>query len=138
MVDRDVVLVKVAAIDRCLARIADVRSDSAARSTLDTQDIIVLNLTRAAQAAIDLASHVVATEGYGLPDSVAGTFSLLEMKGIIGSDLAIRLRKMVGFRNIAVHDYQTIDPRIVDAIVTEPVQDLRTFAAKIVSHFGIV
>jgi hypothetical protein len=81
---------------------------------------------------------VISTEGYGLPDSVAGSFSLLEMHGVIGSDLASRLRKMVGFRNIAVHDYQTIDPRIVGAIVAGPVEDLRVFAAAVLSYFGIV
>jgi len=137
MVEGDVVLAKVAAIDRCMMRIAEVRADRSARSILDAQDIIILNLTRATQAAIDLASHVVATEGYGLPDTVAGSFSLLEMKGIINSELAGRLRKMVGFRNIAVHDYQTIDPRIVEAIAAGPVEDLRAFAAAVVGQFGI-
>ena len=137
MVERDVVLAKVAVIDRCLTRIAEVRADRAARSTVDAEDIVVLNLTRATQAAINLASHVVATEGYGLPDTVAGAFALLEMKGVINTELASRLRKMVGFRNIAVHNYQTIDPRIVDAIVAGPVEDLRTFAAAVVGHFGI-
>ncbi len=137
MVERDVVVAKIAVIDRCLNRIADVRTNRSARSTADAEDIIVLNLTRATQAAIDLASHVIATEGYGLPDSVAGAFSLLETQGVIDSELAGRLRKMVGFRNIAVHDYQTIDPRIVNAIAAGPVEDLRVLAAAVVTHFGI-
>ena len=71
---------------------------------------VVLSLTRAAQATIDLAAHVVATEGYGLPGAVGEAFSLLEQHAVIEPVLADRLRKMVGFRNIAVHDYQTIDP----------------------------
>jgi uncharacterized protein YutE (UPF0331/DUF86 family) len=137
MVERDVVLAKVSVIDRCLNRIADVRSATVARSSIDADDIVILNLTRATQAAIDLASHVIATERYGLPDSVAATFSLLESQGLIEPDLASRLRKMVGFRNIAVHDYQTIDPRIVEAIAGGPIEDLRRFAAIIVRHFGI-
>lgn len=73
MVERDVALAKVAVIDRCLTRISEVRSQPVARSAIDAEDIVVLNLTRATQAAIDLASHVVSTEGYGLPDAIDDT-----------------------------------------------------------------
>jgi uncharacterized protein YutE (UPF0331/DUF86 family) len=130
MVERDVVLAKVATIDRCLRRIADVRE---ARKG----DITVLNLQRATQATIDLAAHVVSTEGFGLPDSLGATFTLLEQRGLVDAELAIKLRKMVGFRNIAVHDYQTVDPAVVEAIVTGHLDDLRTFAARILTVFGI-
>jgi uncharacterized protein YutE (UPF0331/DUF86 family) len=137
MVDRDVVLAKIAVIDRCLARIADVRgARGSSLLPVDVQDITVLSLTRAAQAAIDLAAHVVATEGYGLPTGVAETFTLLEQHGVVDPGLAARLRKMVGFRNIAVHDYQTIDPRILESIVTTRLEDLRTFAATIAARLG--
>jgi hypothetical protein len=68
MVERDVVLAKIAVIDRCLARIADVRgARGGSLLPVDVEDITVLSSTRAAQAAIDLAAYVVATEGYGLP-----------------------------------------------------------------------
>jgi uncharacterized protein YutE (UPF0331/DUF86 family) len=49
--------------------------------------------------------------------------------------LAERLRRMVGFRNIAVHDYQTLDPRVVEAIVSRHLGDLRDFAARLVQRF---
>ena len=136
MVDRDIVLAKAAIVDRCLRRIDDVRGPRrAALNTVDVLDITVLNLQRAAQACIDLASHLVATEGYGLPDSLGATFSLLEERGVIAADLADRLRKMVGFRNIAVHDYQNVDPAIVEAIVTRHLPDLRQFVAEIAARF---
>ena len=86
---------------------------------------------------MDVASHVVAAEGYGLPDSLAGTFSLLEQRGVIGADLAERLRKMVGFRNIVVHDYRVIDPRIVDSIVENSMNDLRAFASRVLEKFKL-
>ena len=117
MVERDVVLAKIAAVDRCLKRIDEAREPGRGLRPADVEDIVVLNLQRAVQAVIDLATHVVATEGYGLPDSVAASFTLLENEGLIGSDLAERLRKMVGFRNIVVHHYETIDPQIVEAIL---------------------
>lgn len=138
MVDRDLVLAKVATIDRCLGRIEDVRGQRrAVLLPVDVDDIVLLNLQRAVQAAIDLAAHVVATEGHGLPDSVAGSFVLLEARGVLDAELAERLRKMVGFRNIAVHEYQALDPSIVEAIVTRHLDDLRAFAARVVRHFGL-
>lgn len=119
MVDRDVVTAKVATIDRCLQRISETRGErSAVLLPVEVEDIVVLNLQRAVQAAIDLATHVVSAEGYALPDSVAAFFSVLEGHGIMEPALAERLRRMVGFRNVAIHDYQAIDARIVEAIVS--------------------
>ena len=138
MVERDVVLGKLAIIDRCTRRIHEVRSERRSElQPLDVEEIVILNLQRAVQAAIDLAAHVVAAEGYGLPDSLAGTFSLLEQRGVIGADLAERLRRMVGFRNIVVHDYRVIDPRIVDSIVENSMTDLRAFASQVLVKFEL-
>jgi uncharacterized protein YutE (UPF0331/DUF86 family) len=138
VVDRDVVLARIATIDRCLQRIAVTRGER--RATLlpiEAEDIELLNLQRAVQAAIELATHVVASEGYGLPDSVAASFTLLEREGVLEPELSERLRKMVGFRNIAIHNYQALDPRIVESILTRHLDDLRAFSARIVRHFGL-
>ena len=138
MVDRDVVTAKVATIDRCLQRISETRGErSAVLLPVEVEDIVVLNLQRAVQAAIDLATHVVSAEGYALPDSVAAFFSVLEGHGMLEPSLAERLRRMVGFRNVAIHDYQALDSRIVEAIVSRHLTDLRLFAARVVDRFGI-
>ena len=137
MVERDVVLAKVATVDRCLARIEEAREPGRGLRPVDVEDIVVLNLQRVVQAVIDLASHVVATEGLGLPDSVSGSFTLLENEGMIGAELAERLRKMVGFRNIVVHHYETIDPVIVEAILEKHLGDLRELSRIVVDHFGM-
>ncbi|HEY3821347.1 MAG TPA: hypothetical protein VGL81_29475 [Polyangiaceae bacterium] len=64
MVERDVIVAKAATIERCLARVAEVRRRApGALLPIDVEDIVVLNVTRAAQAAADLAAHVVAAEG---------------------------------------------------------------------------
>lgn len=138
MIDRELVLAKIATIDRCLARIAEVRGERR-RDLLpvDVDDIASLNLQRAIQAAIDLASHILSTEGYGTPDSTAGAFTLLQQRGVLEADLATRLRKMVGFRNIAVHEYQTVDPAILESILTRHLGDLRALTSRVSAHFGL-
>jgi uncharacterized protein YutE (UPF0331/DUF86 family) len=137
MVERDVVLAKAATIDRCLNRVAEVQQAGGNLKPIDVDDITVLNVTRAAQAAIDLANHVVTTEGYGLPDSVAAAFLILAKHGVIDEGLAERMRRMVGFRNIAVHDYEALDPNVLRAIVERHLDDLRAVARVVIEKFGI-
>jgi uncharacterized protein YutE (UPF0331/DUF86 family) len=137
MVERDVVLSKAATIDRCLARVAEVRSRPAgALLPMDVEDIVVLNVTRAVQAAADLAAHVVAAEGYGLPDSLAGAFTLLERHGVIDPDLAAKMRQAMAFRNVAVHTYEAVDARIVEAIAAHRIEELRRFAGRMVERYA--
>jgi uncharacterized protein YutE (UPF0331/DUF86 family) len=115
MVERDVVLAKVAAIERCLKRISQVRSGERRRVLLpvDVEDIVAVNLQRAAQAAIDLALHVAASEGYGLPDDLAEGFILLEKNGVIDSDLreAAADGRVPQYRGAPVRDSGSGDSR---------------------------
>jgi uncharacterized protein YutE (UPF0331/DUF86 family) len=137
MVERDIVLAKAATIERCLVRVVEVRARPAGGLLpVDVEDIVVLNVTRAVQAAAGLAAHVVAAEGYGLPDSLAAGFTLLERQGILDADLASKMRAAMGCRNVAVHDYAAVNPRVVEAIATRHVDDVRRFAAQMVHRYA--
>ena len=138
MVDRDVVTAKLSVIDRCLARIAEVQGPRRRElEPLDVEDITALNLQRAVQAAIDLAAHVLVSEGHGVPSETAEVFALLEVQGIVEPELAERLRRMVGFRNIAIHEYQKLNPAIVQAIVERHLGDLRALGSQVIQRFGL-
>jgi len=137
MPDRDVVLAKVATVQRCLRRIEDVTGLDAARlDDLDVQDIFVLNLQRAIQSSIDLATHVIASEGLGISDTVGGNFVLLANAKIITKTLSKKMLSMVGFRNIAIHEYQALDADILKAILIKNLQDFDQFYTTILNHFG--
>jgi len=126
----DVVLNKVQVIERCLRRVDEeygASPDSLRNFT--KQDSIVLNIQRACAAAIDMSMHVVAERGLGLPQSSREAFELLCRNGIIEPELSRRLQAMVGFRNIAVHDYQTMNLTILQMIVEKNLTDLKEFAA---------
>ena len=136
MPDKDIVLAKTASIQKCLKRIKDVtglKPDSL--EELNAQDIFILNLQRAVQSAIDVAAHVVASEGLGISDTVKGNFVLLEKEEILGKRLSKKMQAMVGFRNIAIHDYQSINIEILKAILTHHLKDLENFYTKILTHF---
>ncbi len=128
MVDKDVVYAKVGQIQNCLKRIHEKTAGDPARlDDQDIQDIFVLNLQRAIQTCIDLAAHVVADEGLGLPNDLRENFTLLEKAGFLPADLSKRLQSMVGFRNIAVHEYSTINPEILKSILKNDLRDLEAF-----------
>ena len=139
MPDRDIVLAKTDSIQKCLKRIKDVTNlapDSL--DNLDSQDIFILNLQRAVQSAIDLATHIVSSEGLGISDSVKGNFVLLETDGVIGKRLSKKMQAMVGFRNIAIHDYQSIKVVILKSILEKNLKDLEDFYSRILLHFKFV
>jgi uncharacterized protein YutE (UPF0331/DUF86 family) len=125
----DVLLNKVAAIERALARVREVHGGDDAHIFTDPtrQDAILLNLQRACESAIDLAMHLVRVGHLGVPQETRDAFALLAGAGVIDADLAERLQKMVGFRNIAVHDYERLNLSIVRAIVTERLSDFERF-----------
>ncbi len=131
----DVILNKVAAIERCLARIDDeYRGHEAELETNFTrQDSIILNLQRASEAAIDLAMHVVRVHALGLPRESREAFSLLHQAGFLDEQGTHRMQAMVGFRNIAVHSYQDLDLQIVRRILDEHLTDFKRFASQMIA-----
>lgn len=137
MPDKDVVLAKIASIQKCLRRIKEVTGlNPESLDEINKQDIFVLNLQRAVQSTIDLAAHVIASEGLGVPDTIRDNFLRLEQAGIIGRDLAKRMQAMVGFRNIAIHDYQAINIDILKTILGKHLKDLEEFYTVILLHFN--
>jgi uncharacterized protein YutE (UPF0331/DUF86 family) len=129
MVD-DVLLNKAATIERCLQRIAEEHQGSAheLESNQTRQDAIILNLQRACEAAIDAAMHVVRLKRLGLPQESREAFRLLEDARMLSSELSQQMQAMVGFRNIAMHEYQKLNLDIVRAILTERLDDFQAFA----------
>ena len=121
----EVVLRKLDSLRRCLKRIEDKQPIDWEEITTDydLQDILSINLERAVQLAVDAGLQVLIVTGRKPPDSMSEVFLLLADEKVISDSLATNLRKAVGFRNISVHDYQSIDWKIVESIVTRHLHD---------------
>ena len=139
MVNKDVIFEKIKNIQNSIRRIHEKTASGTPNllNDMDVQDIIVLNLQRAIQSAIDLAAHVVSDEGLGLPDEIRDNFVILQKAEILSKELATKMKNMVGFRNIAVHDYTTIDAKVVQSILDTHLKDLEDFYAVILKHFNV-
>jgi uncharacterized protein YutE (UPF0331/DUF86 family) len=123
----DVIINKAEIIERCIDRVKDTyaRDRAALDNDFSCQDVIVLNIERACQAAIDIGMRWVRIDCLGVPKDSREAFTLLASSGRLRPELADSLKKMVGFRNIAVHDYREIDFNIVRAIIERDFPDFR-------------
>jgi uncharacterized protein YutE (UPF0331/DUF86 family) len=134
MVD-DVLLNKAATIERCVARARE--EYAAAGDHFDTdfsrQDAAVLNIQRACEAALDMGHHLIRRDRLGLPQSARQVFDLLAQAGRIDPTLAESLKKMVGFRNIAVHDYQTLLLPITINVITQHMDEFLQFSSALLA-----
>lgn len=120
----DVVVQKLAIIDRCLRAIRDyIAGDLNRLHEPIVLDAVVLNLQRACEQAIDAACREVSRLGLGVPADSADAFSLLQRERLLSPPLGERMRRMVGFRNVAVHEYRRLDPAVVRTVVEHRLGD---------------
>ncbi|MFT4198706.1 MAG: DUF86 domain-containing protein [Pseudoxanthomonas sp.] len=83
-----------------------------------------------------MGQHLIRREGLGLPQSSRDVFALLAAAGWIDPALSQRLQAMVGFRNIAVHNYQTLQMPIVVAIITRHLDDFTAYNKALLTRDG--
>lgn len=126
----DVVLNKVASLERCIQRIREVYADADSNlyETLTSQESILLNLQRACEISIDLAMHIVRKRRLGVPQDSRDAFELLQANGHLDEALATAMKRMVGFRNIAIHEYDKLNLDIVKTIITTRLDEVRKFS----------
>lgn len=129
----DVLINKAASIERCVAR---AREEYAANpqgfaTDFTRQDAAILNIQRACEAALDMGQHLIRRERLGVPQSARDVFALLARAGWIDAALADHLKRMVGFRNIAVHDYQALQLPITVSIITSHLDDFLAYSRAI-------
>lgn len=116
----DVLINKAATIERCVARAREeyLKDPSTFATDHTRQDAAILNIQRACEAALDMGQYLIRRDTLGVPQSSRDVFELLARGGVIDHSLAAALKRMVGFRNIAVHQYQQLQLPIIVSIIT--------------------
>ena len=129
----DVLINKAAVIERCVARAREEYSKgpSTFAADLTRQDAAVLNIQRACEAALDMGQHIVRREKLGLPQQARDVFDMMATAGWIDAALAGRLAKMVGYRNIAVREYQKLLLPVTVAVITVHLADFLDFSRRV-------
>ncbi len=126
----DVLINKAATIERCVKRAREEYESNPATFATDytRQDAAILNIQRACEAALDMGQHLIRREKLGIPQSARDVFTLLAQGNWITQTLAESLKHMVGFRNIAVHDYQTLQLPITVSIIQTHLDDFLQYS----------
>lgn len=131
--DKEVLEAKLAALIRCVHRVKTqgISSVEDLENNIDKQDIIILNLQRAVQICVDIGNHILLDYDTETPTTMAETFKKLAQNKLISQNTSENLSHAVGFRNIAVHQYEDLDCKIIYAIVTSHLDDFKSFAEEI-------
>ena len=134
----DVLVNKAATIERCVARAREeYEADPATFSTNFTrQDAAVLNVQRACEAALDIGQHLIRREHLGVPQGARDVFDLLARGQWIDTGLADSLKRMVAFRNIAVHDYRSLLLPITVNVITLHLGEFLQFTQAVLQRDG--
>lgn len=134
MVD-DVIINKAASIERCVARAREeyAHNPTTFSKDLTRQDAAILNIQRACESALDMGQYIVRRDKLGIPQSARDIFKLMAEAGKIEKDLAERLQHMVGFRNIAIHEYENLQLPIVIAIIEHHLDDFLRYSKALMS-----
>lgn len=132
-----VLLHKAKVIERCVARAREEHEASQGHFSTDhtRQDAAVLNLQRACEAALDMAQRVISQQGWGIAETSKDLFVVLQRQHVIEAALTKTLINMVGFRNLAVHDYEELNYDIVESIINKDCTDLLSFSEQMVKQF---
>lgn len=127
----EIILNKKVSIERCVQQIRRYYkspSDLPFEEDYLKQDAIAMNLQRACELCIDIANHLIKTKKLGLPQDSRESFTLLQRGGLIDGRMAAGLQRMVGFRNILVHEYRKLDLKIIVDVIENRLQELLDFA----------
>lgn len=132
----DVLINKSATVERCVARAREEYAHDPDNFATDftRQDAAILNVQRACEAVLDMGQHIVRREALGVPQSARDVFELMSRAGWIDPALAEGLKRMVAFRNIAVHDYQSLILPILVKIITGHLDDFLTFTGTVLKR----
>lgn len=76
------------------------------------------------ETTLDIGNHIVSSLGYGEVNWYSDIAILLEEKGIIDAELREKWIKIIGFRNILVHNYLEVDRKIVFDVLQNRLGDI--------------
>lgn len=133
MVDQDILAKKLAEL---VDRISRVRKhcpedeESLARDR-DALDLVSFNLQLAVQTCLDIASHLISEEGWGLPATSKEAFGRLQEHGLISRGTAQALEGATGLRNLVAHAYGDVVPQKIYEAAVHGLPDLERFAQEV-------
>ena len=138
MVDKSVIGRKLSLVEKHIGRIKGLPALTIGDFKKDAtvQDILLFNLTQAIQNCVDIATHIISDEGWGVPGTQGEIFDILKERGVISEELSEKFIAMVGFRNRVIHEYEKLSLDIVYDIWQNRIQDIEKYCLAVIGRFG--
>lgn len=134
MENEAVLINKYESIERCINRINEEYEENPKNlEDYRKMDAIVLNLQRACEMATDVAMYIVTTRKLGIPQTKKEAFEKLYENNLISKDMCSKMKGMVGFRNIAIHEYKNIDGEILKDVIENHLIDIKEFVRQMIN-----
>ena len=126
MVRRDVILKRLNKLDEYLQVLYDLQKYSMEEflSNPEHYGSVERFLHMAIETTIDIGSHIVSSLGLGEVNWYSDIAAIMEEKGYISVELREKWIRIVGFRNILVHQYLEVDRKIVYDVLQNKLGDL--------------
>ncbi|HEX3532450.1 MAG TPA: DUF86 domain-containing protein [Thermoanaerobaculia bacterium] len=133
MVDANVLTAKLGELAERIARVRARCPPTAAAlaADRDSLDLVSFNLMLAVQICLDIASHLIADEGWAPAASAAEAFRRLSEHGVLSAATAEQLGKAAGLRNVVAHGYSAVDPELIHRAATQGLSDLEQLSQEV-------
>ncbi len=133
MIDRERILSKLAELDGYLGELAQIVPSSFEEyvRSVEKRRACERLLQISVEAVIDICAMLVQGLRLGLPAEEDDLFEKLVRAGLISDEMAKTLRRMIGFRNILVHEYGRVDDRVVFEVATNRLSDFEAFKREV-------
>jgi len=87
------------------------------------------------EAIVDIANHIIAREGLGVPRAYSETIEILTREGVLPADRRDAFLAMVRFRNRVVHIYDDVSADEIWRIIDEDLGDFDAFISVIAARY---
>lgn len=135
-ISRRVVEKKISKIKEMVRRIEnmDFSEEQYFDETQPYQDALMFDLIQCVELATDIATHIIAANDLPRPETHKEVFLNLGKAGYLSKETAEAMSNAVGFRNIAIHEYDDVkfDPAKVYRDYKDDVRDTKKFCAETV------
>jgi uncharacterized protein YutE (UPF0331/DUF86 family) len=138
MVDKVLILRKIASLAEYREQIGEystITVDSY-RSDWKIQRIVERTLQMMIELCADIASHVISDNELRTPETYADTFRVLAENGILTPEQLAVMEKMAKFRNIVVHQYETVNAEIVILVLRHHLNDFKKFSDSVIQFIN--
>jgi uncharacterized protein YutE (UPF0331/DUF86 family) len=97
-------------------------------NNIDIKGALERYLYLAARAAIDLAEAFISYKAFRKPPTPGESFHILCENKVISDDVAQKMLKMAGFRNVIAHDYEKLNYAIVYDVLQNRLKNISEYS----------